>query len=81
MDMCHPVWKAVFHLEVEVWSVASLVCIAMGCSAALRSRRLSNLACNILVTSATFWSSQLHACCVRDALQNFKGMFPIGIKA
>ena len=28
---------------------------------------------NIWVTSTIFWSSQLHACCVRDTLQNFKG--------
>ena len=32
---------------------------------------------NIWVTSTMFWSSQLHACCVRDTLQHFKGMFPI----
>ena len=23
-----------------------------------------------------FWSSQLHACCVRDTIQNFKGILP-----
>ena len=28
---------------------------------------------NIWVTLTVFWSSQLHACCVRDTLQNFKG--------
>ena len=28
-----------------------------------------------LVTSTKFWSSQLHACCVRDALQTSKGIF------
>ena len=28
---------------------------------------------NIWATLTVFWSSQLHACCVRDTLQNFKG--------
>ena len=28
---------------------------------------------NVWVTLTVFWSSQLHACCVRDTLQNFKG--------
>ena len=28
---------------------------------------------NILVTSTIFWSSQLHACCVRDMLQTSRG--------
>ena len=56
--MCHPVWEAVFHLEVEVWSVASLVCIAAGCPAALHTRRLSSLAyltsvCSDLLCSGT----------------------------
>ena len=32
---------------------------------------------NIWVTSTIFWSSQLHACCVHDTLQNFKRMLPI----
>ena len=36
---------------------------------------------NVWVTSTIFWSSQLHACCVRDTLQNFKRMLPIWIKA
>ena len=31
----------------------------------------------IWVTSNIFWSSQLHACYVRDKLQNFKTMLPI----
>ena len=36
---------------------------------------------NIWVTSTIFWSSQLHACCVGDTLQNFKRMLPICFKA
>ena len=31
----------------------------------------------IWVTSTIFWSSQLHACYVRDTLQNLKTMLPI----
>ena len=27
---------------------------------------------NIWVTSTLFWTSQLHTCCVRDTLHNFK---------
>jgi len=30
---------------------------------------------NVWVTSTMFWSSQLHACCVRDTLQTSKGIF------
>ena len=30
---------------------------------------------NVWVTSTIFWSSQLHACCVRDTLQTSKGCF------
>ena len=35
---------------------------------------------NIWVTSTIFWSSQLHACCVRDTLQTSKGCFQIESK-
>ena len=30
---------------------------------------------NIWVTSIIFWSSQVHACCVHNTLQNLKGCF------
>ena len=31
----------------------------------------------IWVTSTIFWPSQLHACCVRNTLQNFKTSLPV----
>jgi len=55
------------------------------CKIVIRTRVLQK--CNPIhcknnwVTSAIFWSSQLHACCVYDTLQNFKKMLPIWIKA
>ena len=51
-------------LEVEVWSVASLICIAAGCSAALRTCCLSNLACLTSVCSDLLhsWSLLCRRC-------------------
>ena len=68
-QVCINVWQVLWQLELkELWQLS-------------RSARSSLHCRNIWVTSTKFWSSQLHACCVCDTLQNFKRMLPICFKA